>query len=96
MKKSIRVAALTGLALASALVTFANGQAAKTGMVRRPDPVDPSGLTRAVPQGKGSGMTRNEPVLRGNAFRSETPQDSAALKDGSHSRAHYSDSSFRK
>ena len=97
MKKSIRVAALLGLGLASALVTFGNGQLAKTGMVRKPEPVDPASTTRAVQQGKGSGMTRNESVLRGNAFRSETPQDSAALKNGSHSpRATWGDSSYRK
>jgi len=78
--QSIRVAVLSSLLLASPAIGFAAGQH----LVRAPKPSelqDRSDVTHAVQYGKGTGMTRNEHVLAGNAFRSQTAQDSQTLKD---------------
>jgi hypothetical protein len=53
------------------------------------------GVTRAVQQGKGSGISRNQGV-RANAYRSETEQTSAVAKDNSAPRAKQDESAFRK
>jgi hypothetical protein len=39
------------------------------------------GVTRAVQQGKGSGMTRNDRTPRVNAYREQTPQESNVTRN---------------
>ena len=94
---SIKVALLPTLVLTSALLAFAAGQP-KLHMLSKAEMQDLTGATRAVQQGKGGGMSRNQVVLRGNAYRSQTAADeSRTLKDGSvgaNSNSH--DAAFRK
>ena len=78
--KLIRVAALPALILASAAVTFAAGPGRifprNAGELK-----DHSAITQAVQQGKGTMLTRNEKSFAANAYREQTAQDSAKLKD---------------
>ena len=80
--KSIRVAALPALILAGAALTFAAGPGRvfprNTGELQ-----DHAGVTQAVQQGKGTVLTRNEKAFAANAYREQTAQDSAKLKDQS-------------
>ncbi len=80
--------------LAGSLGCF-GGQPAKVGITSKA--VEPAAADRkpAVQFGKGSGMTRNEVVLRGNAYRAQTPQENSALKDPPAPR-HFDSSAFRK
>jgi hypothetical protein len=84
--RSFRVAALAAFILTSPLLIFAAGQP-KLHMLSKSEMQDLSGATRAVQQGKGTGMTRNtltsQPVL-------PTHDESAAERLGP------SDSAFRK
>jgi hypothetical protein len=81
--KSIRVAALPALMLAGAALTFAAGPGRvfprNTGELG-----DRSGVTRAVQQGKGTLVTRNDKAFAANAYREQTTQDSAKLKEQVH------------
>jgi hypothetical protein len=91
MKRSIRVTTLSLLALASSLFVFAGGQPPI-----RPSPSeaqDVQGATRAVQQGKGGGMSRNQTVTS-DANRAQTAQDSRAVRSNEAGQAH--DSAFRK
>jgi len=90
----IRMSVLSALVLASAPLIFASGQT-RIYPVGKSQAQDQSGVTRAVQFGKGTGMTRNEVVLRGNAYREQTAQDSAALKDSS-AQSNRGDIAFRK
>jgi hypothetical protein len=102
MKRFIRVATLPALLLASSGLTFAIGQAAAGGQTDKArahsgDGIDDrTGVTRAVQQGKGGGRTRNTSVPA-NAYRTQTAQDAAALKDESGvPRTNRHDLAFRK
>jgi hypothetical protein len=79
---SIKLALLPALVLTSALLAFAAGQP-KLHMLSKAEMQDLTGATRAVQQGKGGGMSRNQVALRGNAYRSQTADESRTLKDGS-------------
>jgi len=107
MTRFIRVATLPALVVASSWLTFAAGQTAAGGQTatggqpakiqtRSRDGIDDRiGVTRAVQQGKGGGMTRN--TVPANAYRAQTAEDSAALKDESGtSRSNHGDIAFRK
>ena len=95
--RSIRMMMLSTFALASASLTFAGDQPGKMHMLSKSQMQDRTGMTRAVQYGKGTGMTRSQVVLRWNAYRSETAEDSAALKDNSSAaRPNRSDSVLRK
>jgi len=89
-----RFIGVAAFVLAGSLGCF-GGQPAKVGIVRKS--VDPAAEDRkpAVQFGKGSGMTRNEAVLRGNAYRAQTAQGASALKGPSALR-HFGDPAFRK
>ncbi|HXP87101.1 MAG TPA: hypothetical protein VN841_20390 [Bryobacteraceae bacterium] len=88
----IRVATWPALVLASSLVSFAGSQPRihKNGI---PDQTD---VAPAVLQEKGGGgVSRSE--VRANAFRSQTAEDSAALRDQSGVvRSNAGDIAFRK
>lgn len=91
----IKVALLPAFVLASPLLTFAGGQHLVR-MPRKGEIPDRTGITQAVQQGKGAGMSRNQGV-RANAYRSETADVRAALKDESGAvRFNAGDTAFRK
>jgi len=92
MKLSIRVTALSTLALAGSLLTFAGGQ--KPIRPSRSEAQDVQGAARAVQQGKGTGMSRNQTVPA-NAFRAQTAQDSQAVRSDA-ATTRLRDSAYRK
>ena len=51
---------------------------------------------RAVQQGKGSGWTRTQVVLRGSAYRAQTAQDVVARVNSLPSHPRWSDSALHK
>lgn len=89
-----RFIGVAAVILASSLGCF-GGQPAKVGITRKS--VEPAAADRkpAVQLGKGSGITRNEAVLRGNAYRAQTAQENSALKDPPAPR-HLDASAYRK
>ena len=91
--RSIRKTLVSGVVLMSPLVTFAGGPDSNKRMVSKSDMQNPGNLPQSVNQGKGAGITRNEPVLRGKAYRSQTAQDSPAPSDR---RSNSGDTVFRK
>lgn len=89
--RSIKVALASAFMLTSPLLTFAGGQPAKVRMLSKSEMQDRTGITQAVQQGKGTGMTRNQ-VIRANAYRSQTAEESPARRDG----PNWGDTAFRK
>ena len=69
--RSIRTAVLSTLVLASPLLTVAGSQSTGMHVPSQSEMQNRDGVTRAVQQGKGGGMTRNQGV-RANAYRSQT------------------------
>jgi hypothetical protein len=67
-------------------------------MVTKAEARDRTGITRAIQQGKGGGMSLSNVALNANAYRSETPAESALLKADPPraQRPNYSDSAFTK
>jgi hypothetical protein len=58
---------------------------------------DRTGITRAVQQGKGSGMTRSQGVVGANAYRSQTAEENAAtVKQSAAAHSTWNDSAFHK
>ncbi len=98
--RSIRVALLSAFALASAALSFAGDQPGKMHMLSKSQMQDRTGMTPAVQQGKGAGMTRSQVVLRGDTDRSDTAADRPALPPAEDSFADpqptSSDTAFRK
>jgi hypothetical protein len=88
-----RMAVLTALVLTSPLLSLAGGQP-NVRTVSKSEMQDRTGITRAVQQGKGSGMTRNQRV-QANAYRLQTPADSATAKSSA-ARTNWSDPAFHK
>jgi hypothetical protein len=77
--RSIRMTLLSGLLLTSPMLSFAAGQH----LVRVPtkeEMQDHAGITRAVQQGKGTGMSHNQGV-QVNASREQTAAESQVAKD---------------
>lgn len=72
-------ALLTTLVLASPALTFA-AEGRIMHMPSKAESQDQTGMTRAVQYGKGTGMTRNDRSLQGNAFRSQTAADNGTVK----------------
>ena len=91
----IRMSVLSTLVLGSTVLAFADDQT-RIYPADKSQTQDRSGITRAVQYGKGTGVTRNERVLRGNAYREQTAQDSASLKQDSSTRPNWGDHAFRK
>lgn len=67
----VRVALLSAVVLASPLLTFAGNQP-KIHKYSKEEAQDRTGITRAVQQGKGTGMSRSEGTIRANAYREQT------------------------
>jgi hypothetical protein len=97
MSRSIKVALLSAFALMSPFLTFAGDQPGQMHRYSNSEIENRDGVTRAVQQGKGAGVSRNQLVLRGNAYRSETPEESSALRNDSDvAGPNWGDSAFRK
>ena len=80
---SVTLALSAVFALTSPFIAFAGGQPAKVFMPSKADMQDRAGVTRAVHQGKGSGMTRHQASVPAGA-----PQTQTAV--------HLSDTAFTK
>ena len=97
MKAGIRTAALTTLMLASPALSFGGGQPPITRTPTQSEVQDRTGITKAVQSGKGTGITRNDGILSGNAYRSQTAADNGTVKKNSGApQPNYSDPAFRK
>jgi hypothetical protein len=94
---SIRLTLLTAVVLTSPVLTFAGGQPAKVRTLTKAEMQDRTGITRAVQQGKGAGMSLSQTVIRANAYREQTPAESASMKaDPPAAHSNLGDSAFRK
>ena len=93
--RPIRVALIAAVALTSPLLAFAADRPpihvpSKTEMQNR------DGITRAVQQGKGGGMPRNQEV-RANAYRSQTAAENQVVKEKPKTGyPNWGDTAFRK
>jgi hypothetical protein len=70
----VRMALLSAVVLTSPLLTFAGGQPAKMHKYSKEDAQDRTGITRAIQQGKGSGMSLSDGTIRANAYREQTTE----------------------
>lgn len=92
---SIAMAVLMAVAMASPSFAF-GGQKARGDAPTANEAQDRTAVARAVQQGKGGGLTRND-TLRGNAYRSQTGQEAAAVApSASRPGPNWDDSAFRK
>lgn len=96
--QSIRVALLSVLGLASPLLTFAGGQPAKMQRwLSKEEMQDRTGITQTVQRGKDTGMIRSEVVIRANAYRTQTPDESrVSVQQSSAVHSNWNDSGFHK
>jgi hypothetical protein len=69
---SVRLALSAVFALTSPLFVFAGGQPAKVFTPGKAEMHDRAGMTRAVQQGKGSGMSRSQAAAPVSAPRTQT------------------------
>ena len=93
----LRMAVLSTVVLGSALVTLAGDQPARMYRYTKNATEDRTGVTRAVQQGKGGAVTRNERTLRGNAYRSDTTKQRPEATDRSAGMSpNLADTAFRK
>jgi hypothetical protein len=79
---SIRTVLLSTLVLASPSLIFAANQSTGMHVPSQSQMQNRDGVTRNVPQGKGSGMTRSQGV-HANAYRSQTAAESPAISEKS-------------
>jgi hypothetical protein len=70
--RSVTLALSAAFALTSPFIAIAGGQPAKAVMLSKADMQDRAGITRAVHQGKGSGMTRRQASVPASAPRTQT------------------------
>ncbi len=80
MKAGIRTAVLTTLVLATPALSFGGGQPPITRTPTQSELQDRTGIKKAVQSGKGTGMTRSDETLSGNAYRSQTAADNGTVK----------------
>jgi hypothetical protein len=67
MKSQRRMTIVAAALLSIPALTFAGGQPAKVRMPGKADVQDRAGITRAVQQGKGTGMSRRQTANRANS-----------------------------
>lgn len=100
MKSSrfVKFAAVSGFVLLSPVLTFAGGQPKVQRTQSKEEMQDRTGITRAIQQGKGAGMSLSNAALNANAYRSQTPAESALLKADPPraQRPNFSDPAFTK
>jgi hypothetical protein len=95
--QSMKLALASAFVLASPLFTFAGGQPAIRRQPGKEEMQDRTGIMRAIQQGKGTGMTRSDVVIRANAYRSQTPDESRVPAQQSGSvHSSWNDSAFHK
>jgi hypothetical protein len=95
--QSVKMVLLAAAILASPVLTFAGGQPNHVYTPPKNEAQDSAGISQNVDQGKGAGMTRSDAVLRGNAYRSETGEDSQSLNaKTSAAGTNWNDSGFHK
>jgi hypothetical protein len=94
--RSIKLAFLSAFVLTSPLLTFAGGQSAKVYTPAKDEARSSEGIARAVQQGKGSGMTRSQVVVRANAWRVETTDSPAPVQRPGTTGPNYNDTAFKK
>jgi hypothetical protein len=93
--RTIRMVVLSSLVLATPSLTLAGGPDHYR-MLSKSEMKDLTGATRAVQQGKGSGLSRNQ-VIQANAYRAQTAQENPAAADNSGTtHSNRSDTAFRK
>ena len=91
--RSIRMTLLTAVVLTTPVLTFAGGQPAKGLVAYKQVTQDRTGIARAVQQGKGSGNSQSQAVIRANAYRAETVADRQPVRTQPATQA---DTAFRK
>jgi hypothetical protein len=69
---SVTLALSAAFALTSPFIALAGGQPAKVFMPNKAEMQDRTGITRAVHQGKGSGMTRSQAAVPASAPQTQT------------------------
>jgi hypothetical protein len=75
---SIKVMLLSAFAMASPLLTFAGDRAVPpSGKDHAQDQIE---ISRALQQGKGSGMSLSQGVIRANANREQTAKDQSVVR----------------
>ena len=95
--KSAKMVILAASMMASSALTFAGGQPNHVYTPPKNEAQDRADIVRTVDQGKGLGRTRSSVVLNGNAYRSQTAEDTAAVKDNSGaSGPNWNDAGFHK
>lgn len=95
--QSVKMVLLVAAILASPVLTFAGGQPNHVYTPPKYEAQDRASIAQNVNQGKGAGLTRNDAVLRGNAYRSETGEDAGTLNaKTSAGGANWNDSGFHK
>jgi len=100
--RTIKMTLLSAVALAGSLLAFTGGQPAKVSTPPKQDTQDSTGIPRALQQGKGTGMSLSEKVISANAYREQTPAESAVARDsasrdqGGAPQPRWSDTAFRK
>lgn len=79
---SIRVAVFAAIVLASPALTFAGGQPNHVRMLTKAEMQDRTGMTRAINQGKGTGLSLRRNVSRTSSKPAKRPAtgDSAFTK----------------
>jgi hypothetical protein len=92
----VRVALLSAAVLTSPLLTFAGGQPAKMHKYSKEDAQDRSGITRAIQQGKGTGMSLSDGTIRANAYREQTTERGPVAPVQRVSQAKPSETAFTK
>jgi hypothetical protein len=69
----VRVALLSAVVLTSPLLTFAGSQP-KIHKYSKEEAQDRTGITRAIQQGKGTGMSLSDSTIQANAYREQTTE----------------------
>jgi hypothetical protein len=69
----VRMALLSAVVLTSPLLTFAGSQP-KMHQYSKEEAQDRTGITRAIQQGKGTGMSLSDGTIRANAYREQTTE----------------------
>ena len=67
------MALLSAVVLTSPLLTFAGGQP-KIHKYSNEEAQDRTGISRAIQQGKGTGMSLSDSTIRANAYREQTTE----------------------
>ncbi len=90
-----RMMLISAYLIASPLLVLAGGQP-EIHRVTKQEEQDRTGISRAVQQGKGGGKSVSNQVIRANAYRSETPEESRNVVQQSSTRSMWNDPAFHR